>query len=82
MLDMAFGITDTSCSTWLEHSQSCLLKVLRDDPRGAVHLPQTQAEIEEFIEAVTNLYPHLKNVWSTVDGLKVLIQKSGSESKQ
>lgn len=82
LLDMVFGITDTDCSTWLEYSQSCLLKVLRDDPRGAVRLPQSRAEVDEFVHAVRSLYPELKNVWSTVDGLKVLIQKSGSESKQ
>jgi len=77
-LVLPFGITSTCMYEWLKFSRRVLLSVLQHVPEAKV-LPPTNAEVEEYANAISTKYDVLRpyKVWGAVDGLKLRLQQSG-----
>eukprot|EP00563_Minutocellus_polymorphus_P004199 CAMPEP_0181033814 /NCGR_PEP_ID=MMETSP1070-20121207/7455_1 /TAXON_ID=265543 /ORGANISM="Minutocellus polymorphus, Strain NH13" /LENGTH=444 /DNA_ID=CAMNT_0023111261 /DNA_START=127 /DNA_END=1457 /DNA_ORIENTATION=+ len=77
-LAIVFGTTGTPTSFWIRFGRRILVSVLRKLPEGAICLP-TEAELEEYVAAIAARHRHLgtERVWGAMDGLKLLLQRSG-----
>jgi hypothetical protein len=53
-----------------------LLRVLREDPNGAVVVPNNN-KIDRFVLSINEKYPALYNCWGGMDGLKLRVEKAG-----
>ena len=49
---------------------------------AAIKVPSDYEQIEQFKVAINLRNPLLKDVWCTMDGLKLLLEKSGNEEIQ
>jgi hypothetical protein len=65
----------------LRFSLRILYKVLSDEATASVAVPSDE-EIAEYMELIGINYPALQGAWCVMDGLKLLIQKSGDQSTQ
>lgn len=79
-LQMHFGLTRSSLSTWVRFARRIIIKVLIRLDDAAVRLP-TDNEIYGFMEAIEQKYPLLKDCWGAMDGLKLRIQRPGGDNK-
>jgi hypothetical protein len=61
----------------LKFGHRLLLKVLKSEPGAKVQMPSLE-EIEQFKSIIINRYPSLVDVWCTMDGVKLLLETSGS----
>jgi hypothetical protein len=75
VLQIIFGLTPGHLCTWLRFARRLVVKALSDDPRAKVQMPTD--ELQEFIRAIQENYPALKDCWGAMDGLKLLLQQSG-----
>jgi hypothetical protein len=81
VLQLIFGVTATALSVWLRFARRLIVKVLRYHPSAIVVLP-TDGEVQNFTNAIQQKYPSLRNCWGAMDGLKLLLQKSGNDEQQ
>ena len=77
-LSMKFGTTGTPTSFWLRFGRRVLVTVLRMLPEGIIRLPN-EVELEEYVAAIADRHPTLgqERVWGAMDGLKLMLQRSG-----
>jgi hypothetical protein len=83
VLQLIFGITGTSCSLYLRFGRRILVAVLNNHPDAQVKVP-SEEKIVDFKTAIAERHPPLaaEQVWSTMDGLKLLIEVSGDNQTQ
>jgi hypothetical protein len=81
VLQIIFGMTRTALSIWLRFARRIIVKVLQKHPLAMVKLP-SDAEIQQFIDSVKQKYSDLDNCWGAMDGLKLLLEKSGNNKQQ
>jgi hypothetical protein len=53
-----------------------LLRVLQEDPNGAVVMPDDD-KIDRSVLSINEKYPGLYNCWGAMDGLKLRVEKAG-----
>lgn len=81
VLQMLFGMTATCVSVYLRFGRRILIKVLQSQDNSAIRLP-TEQQVEEYKTAIKERHPLLENVWCTMDGLKVLLQRARNNKIQ
>mgnify|MGYP003840563507 CR=1 FL=1 len=74
-LQMKFGLTGTTVSEYVKFGRRILVQVLTDDDDAKVKIPSPQ-KIAEHNQAVENRHSAFKNVWMTMDGLKLCLEQS------
>jgi hypothetical protein len=62
VLQLIFGLTAGHLSLWMRFGRRLLLRVLREDPNGAVVMPDND-EIDRFVLSINEKYPALYNCW-------------------
>ena len=75
ILSMIFGLSHTSVSCYLRFGRRILVEILQKDKDAKVIVPSDE-KIQEFKAAVANRHPNLIDVWATMDGLKLTIERS------
>ena len=75
-LAVAFGLTGTRVSVYLQFGMRILVVILKVDPKSEVHMPDA-AEIALFKEAITAKHSLLVDCYCMVDGLKLYLQQAG-----
>jgi len=80
-LQVIFGISYTICCDYLKFGTRILLKVLYNNPSAEVQVPSSE-KIQSYMEAIESRHPSLKNVWCTMDGLKLSIQSASGFEEQ
>lgn len=68
-------------SLWVRFARRIIIHILASHPDAKVAMP-TNHEVEYYKEVIASKYPLLKDCWGAMDGLKILIQKAGSEIEQ
>ncbi len=76
ILCLLFGMGKASISLNIRFARRIILHVLKDDDDARIRIP-TADEIERCKIAISRKYPLLKDVWSTMDGLRVDIEEPG-----
>ena len=74
-LSMIFGMTRTSMSMYLRFGRRILVHILKDEKSAKVVIPNDQ-KVEKFKEVIAEHHPSLRDVWATMDGLKLEIERS------
>ena len=72
---MIFGMTTTSISMYLRFGRRILVHILKDEKSAKVVIPNDQ-KVERFKEVIAEHHPSLRDVWATMDGLKLEIERS------
>lgn len=80
-LQIIFGMTQSVLSLYLQFGIHLLLLVLQETDEAKVRVPDVD-KILEFQSLVGNKHPTLKDVWCTMDGLKLYIQCPGDDDDQ
>ena len=80
-LSLLFGVTGTVLALFLKFGRRLLLKVLKSEPGAKVQMPSLD-EIEQFKSIVIDRYPSLEDAWCVMDGVKLLLETSGSNRIQ
>ena len=80
-LALMFGQTSTCLYKWLKFCRKVLLQVLSRDSDSIVQLPSV-SKVRFYQEVIAQKYPLCADVWAAADGLKLLVEKSGVDSKQ
>ena len=75
-LAVAFGLTGTRVSVYLQLGMQILVTILKADPKSEVRMPDA-AEIAMFKEAIVAKHSLLVDCYCMVDGLKLYLQQSG-----
>ena len=75
-LAVAFGLTGTHVSVYLQFSMQILVAILKADPKSEVRMPDA-AKIALFKEAITVKHSLLVDCYCMVDGLKLYLQQAG-----
>ena len=76
-LEIIFGMTGTPVDMYLLFGRRILIHILSEEPDAAVRIP-TDYEIEQFKVAINQRHPILEDVWCAMDGIKLLLEKSGN----
>ena len=76
-LAVAFGLTGTCVSVYLQFGTQILVVILKADPKSEVRMPDA-AEIALFKEAITMKHSLLVDCYCMVDGLKLNLQQAGN----
>jgi DDE superfamily endonuclease len=71
---MIFGMTHTSVGIYLKFSRRILIKCLLKHPYATINIPDEQT-IEQHKAAILSRHPLLTDVWCTMDGLKLRLEK-------
>ena len=80
-IQVIFGISWTTCSDYLKFGVRILSKVLCNNSQAKVQIPPEE-KIRSYVQAVETKHPSLKNVWCTMDGLKVSIESASGYEEQ
>lgn len=80
-LQIIFGITATPLSMYLRFGRRILIKVLSNNDLARIQIPSPE-KIREYCAAVESRHPNLRDVWCTMDGLKLLLQHAGDFNVQ
>ena len=75
VLQMTFGMTGTSISVYLRFGRHLLKQVLNNDTDTSLPIPSDDM-IVEYQEATAKPHPSLKDVWCTMDGLKLYLEQA------
>ena len=75
-LAVAFGLTGTRVSVYLQFGMRILVAILKADLKSEVCMPDA-AEIALFKEAITAKHSLLVDCYCMVDGLKLYLQQAG-----
>ena len=70
---LIFGISYTTCCDYLKFGTRILLKTLYNNPAAEVKVPSFE-KIKTYMQAIESRHPSLKDVWCTMDGLKLSIE--------
>ena len=81
ILQLIFGLTAGPLSLWMRFGRRLLLTTLREDPNGAIAMPDDD-EIDLYIAVINEKYPALHNCWGAMDGLKLHLQRSENHQTQ
>ena len=81
VLQIIFGMTMTNLSVYVRFARRIIISVLRNDPLAAISIPNN-IEIEEYKDAINSRHPPLKEVWCTMDGLKLKLQSAPGQKIQ
>jgi hypothetical protein len=76
-LQLIFGLTATPLSMYLRFSRRRLVECLRKNMWGKQRIP-TEKQIKFYKACVRKRHPALKDVWCTMDGLRLPLQQSGN----
>jgi hypothetical protein len=76
-LQFIFGLTATLLSMYLLCSRRILIECLRQNMWGKLRI-STEKQIKFYTACVRKNHPALKDVWCTMDGLKLPLQQSGN----
>jgi hypothetical protein len=76
-----FGMTGTPLGMYLWFGRRIVIETLKHSPYAAIKLP-SEEKIIEYKQHIVARHPLLDNVWCTMDGLKLAIQKSGDNRTQ
>ena len=74
-LQILFGMTATCVSVYLRFGRRILIEVLKVEKEAAICLPNRQ-QIQQYKAAINERHPNLKDVWCTMDGLKLRLQQA------
>ena len=80
-LQLVFGLTGSRISKWLRFGRRILVSLLTNHPDAAVRIP-SEARIRQCKAAIHARHPTLMDVWCTMDGLKLTLQRSGDNTVQ
>ena len=75
-LAVAFGLTGTRVSVYLQLGMQILVTILKADPKSEVRMPDA-AKIAMFKEAIVAKHSLLVDCYCMVDGLKLYLRQSG-----
>ena len=78
VLQMIFGMTMTNFGMYLRFGRRIMVEVFRNDPLAKIRLPSGQ-KIKEYQKAIGERHSMLKDVWTTMDGVKLYLQKAGND---
>jgi len=81
VLQMIFGMTMTNITMYLRFGRRIMVEVFRKDPLAQIRIPSRDA-IKGYQEAIGERHPRLKDVWATMDGLKLYLQQSSNDEVQ
>jgi hypothetical protein len=81
VLQIMFGLTGSPISSYLRFGRRILIKVLVKNGYAAIKIP-SEEKIAEYKAAILARHNLLKNVWCTMDGLKLTLQQSGNNRLQ
>jgi hypothetical protein len=74
-LQLIFGMTSSNLQMYLRFGRRVFIQVFRKHPLARICLPSAE-KIAEYQEAVAARHPKLKDVWATLDGLKLDLQRA------
>jgi hypothetical protein len=74
-LQLIFGMTMTPVAKYLQFARRILVVVLIDNEMAKIAMP-THAKLEEYRRMIAARHPALRDVWGTMDGLKVRIESA------
>jgi hypothetical protein len=77
VLQLIFGMMYTNLDDYLLFTWRTIVMVLRDHLMAQVQIPSSE-KIEEYKEMVLQRHPYLLDLWCTMDGLKLMLEKSGA----
>ena len=77
VLSMIFGQVSATVSIYLKFGRHILLQILDSHPSAQVKIPNDN-EIAEYKNTIRERHPTLRDVWLTMDGLKIYTQQSAS----
>ena len=80
-LQMIFGMSATSVAIYLKFSRRILIHILSRSRDAAIKIPSS-AKIMEYQRTISAKHPKLKEVWCTMDGLKIYLEQSGDPVTQ
>ena len=89
-LQLIFGMTYTPLSTYIRYERRILIAILKQD-EAKIKLPSINqycsvffsiVEVATYQGAIKRKYPMLEEVWCTMDGLKLRIQKASANNVQ
>ena len=80
-LAVAFGLTGTHVSVYLQFGMRILVAILKADPKSEVRMPDA-AKIALFKEVITVKHSLLVDCYCLVDGLKLYLQQAGDSAIQ
>ena len=80
-LQMIFGMPATSVAIYLKFSRRILIHILSRSRDAAIKIPSA-AKIMEYQRTISAKHPRLKDVWCTMDGLKIYLEQSGDPVTQ
>ncbi len=78
VLELIFGMTQTSISNYLAFCSHILINVLMGKEDAKIKRP-TIEKIQEYKQAVLQHHPLLEDVWCTMDGLKLMLECAGDD---
>ncbi len=81
VLELIFGMTQTSISNYLAFCTHILINVLMGKEEAKIKRP-TIEKIQEYKQAVLQHHPLLEDVWCTMDGLKLMLECAGDDVVQ
>ena len=74
-LQMIFGMTATNVSVYLRFGRRLVIRILHKHPEAKLGIPSDE-KIKQYQEAIGSRHKNLKNVWCTMDGLKLLLEQA------
>ena len=77
-----FGLTATPLGLWLKFGRMVLVKILRSHRYGRIDRNQSNEKIQEYKDAISDKYPHLKDVYCVADGVKLLLESTDNDLVQ
>ncbi len=77
---MIFGMTMSNLAMYLKFLMRIFIQAFRHHPFARIAIPN-HATIEGYKESVGERHPLLADVWATMDGLKLSIEKAATEKK-
>ena len=69
-LQMIFGMTASCVAIYLRFARRILIHILSRCPDAAIRIPSPE-KIKEYQAKISERHPNLKDVWCTMDGLKI-----------
>jgi hypothetical protein len=78
VLQMLFGMTSNQVSSYLRFGRRLLIVLLVNEPDAAIRLPSVH-NIREYQEVIERRHPLLRDVWCSMDGLKIYLQQAGCQ---
>jgi hypothetical protein len=81
VLELIFGMTQTSISDYLAFCTHILVHVLKGNNDAKIKRP-TIEKIQQYKQAVIQRHPFLEDVWCTMDGIKLMLECAGEDDIQ